>query len=698
VGRLTITTPPTDTANENAARLAFNPANLGKLAPGSTGWFRFANASRGDSIDLNVIRVSCDVSSRQYRQTIEDILQSDEPVIALLDNWRDDIARDVLAVGAFACFDSATPPHYVVFSVAQILAAERADEYDLKRLRWAYDFDAKTLYMSPALSLFFPVVDDCDALTLERFLIALAGVKARHVLDEIKTSIAQRSERRLIHRINHPVLTRAIGEYVAQNVSLVSIGTGGGNLICGALSTQISASEHMAISQTQTALPEAHFADYVQAFVDGAAQSTELAAAVMIFSIDRFDQMNVLLGRHGADELLEHVAERMHGVLAQAMGGRVSAQKRGLVLGRLGGAQFAIAMERPESLKNVIDIVQDMIAAFQAPFVIAGQRLYLGIRAGLSLAAADVLMADKLISRANVALYQAFKDPPGSYRVFNPTHAAQAQERVILDAELRDALSQDNLFIRYMPMFDLSTGLPVGAEALVRWNHPEMGLLSPELFIPMAEESGVIADVGDWVLGQALREFAAALPDLPDDFRLSVNISAEQFRRGDLEKTVFQALYDAKLPRECLILELTETLLVENLAQAQTIMQALRNGGVRWSIDDFGTGFSSLSYLSQIPFDEIKLDRRFVQAIAQGDAHQSSLTLIDAVIAIGRSHDATIVAEGIESDTQIKMLRDRGCDYGQGYAFCEPMSMADLTEELRVIGNDGGAVDELRRG
>ncbi|MEM6684129.1 MAG: GGDEF domain-containing phosphodiesterase [Pseudomonadota bacterium] len=650
-------------------------------------WFRAAAREGAAAIHLTLVRFDARAKADDIDRRLLDIIRCDDPVLVLLDNWHEKVAQSVLVSGALACFDAQAAPHVIAFTVAQEIAAAGPNEYALKTLRWSYDFASETLLMSPALSLFFPAVADIDALTLERFLIALAGMSARQILVEMSRSIETGRPGRLVHRLCHPVLSGAAGEFVAQELAMVRPTTGA-KRICSVISTAISVDEYVDISSSQTALTETKFMDSLQGFIRENRSAKEFAAGVSVFSIDRFEQMNVLLGRQTADALLELVAKRINEVLHGYEVTDGAQRERRRLLGRLGGAQFAIALEAPPIPATLTDLAQQILDVFQAPFTLNDQRLYLDVRAGISLGTAADLSADKVLSRANVALYQSFSDSPGSLRVFSPAYAAEAQERVILDAELRDALSQDNLSLRYMPIIDLATKQPIGAEALVRWEHPQLGLLSPDVFIPMAEASGVIADVSDWVLRRALEEFSAVTRQLPQHFRLAINVSSEQIRRGDLEKAVFSALYSARLPRECLTLELTETLMVENFAQALSLFKSLRAGGVRWSIDDFGTGFSSLSYLGQLPFDEIKLDRSFIQALGSTDEGDASTTLVDAVVSIARSHNADVVAEGIETPEQASILTQLGCDFGQGYAFSEPLDITELTEHLSVVSDN----------
>lgn len=674
-----------DSANENPDRLALSPAAIEQLPIGGVGWFRSGVNGRDKPVDFAVFHLSSAGVSAALEPAILKVIGCIEPVFIVLSDWQGGIAESLLAAGAAGCVDGQASARAAVFSIEQTLAQALREPTCLKTLRWFFDLDEKKLTLSPALEMYLKAAQAPDLPGIERFLIALAGFYARDILSQFEHSLETRGSHRLLHRLSHPGMVEDLGPFIAHEITSI---TGDiGPSICGVLLADLSAKEYRTASALRSALPEEAFLAELHAYLAGDTKRIGLSAAVCVLSIDRFEQMNVLLGRQQADELLEHVAARLKSVVSSFEDARDEGDMRAVALGRLSGAQFAIAMEGAVLIKEASKLAQQILACFQAPFTLDKQRLYLDARIGISVAGVTERNADKILSRANVALYQAFKDPPGSYRVFNATHAAEAQERVILDAELRDALSQDNLFIRYMPIMNLKTGQAAGVEALVRWNHPEMGLLSPELFIPMAEESGVIADVGDWVLHHALQEFAQVGPQLPPDFHLAVNVSTEQFRRGDLEQTVLNQLYAAGLDERRLTLEITETLVIENFEHARAIMAALQERGIRWSIDDFGTGFSALSYLSKLPFDEIKLDRSFVKALAQEEAGSTPSTLVDAVISIAKSHDADLVAEGIETADQAALLKARGCAYGQGYCFSEPLNIHDL---VRFVEGQAG--------
>lgn len=674
-------------ANENTQRLSLQADALHPAAHGSAAAYVYHPAGRDAPVEITVFTLSSAAGKEDWDDALARLSRSAGPVFAILAPWDDAAADAALAAGAVDCFDAQTPGQQIIYKIARQCDQAAGKVGALNELRWRYDLAANVLTLSPRLAAFF----DQDAidvdLSLERFFISLAGLSARDILNQFDTSLADPAPRRVVHLLQHAQLKEALGGVVGHEIAPGAPPMDSGRNIFGVLRPDVSAAEYVAASTPKSALQEDQLRGILAGYLTSQQKRMGLSAGVCVLSIDRFEQMNVLLGRQLADDLLDVIAARLKTILTQFEAAREEGDDRATALGRLGGAQFAIALEGPVLVKEASALATQILSAFRAPFTFGDQRLYLDARVGISMAGAGEQSADTVLSRANIALYQAFKDPPGSFRVFNASLAAQAQGRVILDAELRDALSQDNLFIRYMPIVDLQNGGAVGVEALVRWNHPEMGLLSPELFIPMAEESGVIADVGGWVLQHALQEFAHAAPNLPPDFHLAVNVSSEQFRRGDLAQTVVNQLYAAGLDERRLTLEITETLVIENFEHARSIMTALQAKGIRWSIDDFGTGFSALSYLSKLPFDEIKLDRSFVKALAEDGAADMPSTLVDAVIAIARSHKSVLVAEGIETRAQADTLKARGCDFGQGYCFSEPLSIHDLVGFVAAHGS-----------
>ncbi|MEM9286923.1 MAG: bifunctional diguanylate cyclase/phosphodiesterase [Pseudomonadota bacterium] len=613
----------------------------------------------------------------------QSLLQDEHAAAVILDPWSATLAQSCLQAGALLCLPAGTTRKAAEGQIALHIetALQHADDADmgalysaLKMLRWQYDIVYDALAVSPALAEVLGASPQSMALGLEAFLIGTAGLNARALLAGCSMAIDEGRSQRIVHPVANQGLKALHGGFVAQNISSIAHG----RAIAGLVDGSVHYRDIEALQQSPGILTEDAFRETLLRFLIEPHRNTGLSAAVCMISIDRFEQMNILLGRQIADELLDNIAARLRRRVEAYVERRGDHDTRMIAVCRMGGAQFAVAMEGALHIQETRSLAEFVLACFKEPFLMLDQRLHLNARIGIAAANAAEKSPDKIMSRANIALSIALDDPPGSYRIFDAHDAALAQERVILDGELRDALSTDSLFIRYMPIMSMETGQAIGVEALVRWNHPDMGLLEPALFIPMAEETGAIADIGDWVLGRALFDFSQIANDLPDGFHLAVNISPEQFRREDLQATVMDQLRANSLSPSQLMLEVTESMVIEDFSSAGDVMSALRDIGVRWSVDDFGTGFSALSYLGSLPFDELKLDKRFIKALSDTSANGAPVTLVDSVISIARAHGALVVAEGIETEAQAAQLQELGCDFGQGYFYAEPLPKESL--------------------
>jgi predicted signal transduction protein with EAL and GGDEF domain len=338
---------------------------------------------------------------------------------------------------------------------------------------------------------------------------------------------------------------------------------------------------------------------------------------------------------------------------------------------RLGGDEFAIVQFcdgcEPTAVSALASRIVEVVSA---PYEIQGHQLVIGVSVGISLAPDDGDNPDELLKNADLALYRAKADGRGTYRFFEAGMDARAQARRLLELDLRLALQRNEFEVHYQPIRDLATGEIVVCEALVRWRHPERGLVAPINFIPLAEETGLILPLGDWVLRQACRDAAKWSTAC-----VAVNLSPVQFRDRDLVATVKDALAQSGLPADRLELEITESVLLQNSEGTRAMLHALRRLGVRISLDDFGTGYSSLSYLRSFPFDKIKIDRSFVNELA---TRKDSLAIIRAVTGLGKSLGITTTAEGVETDEQLDMLCREGCTQAQGYLISKPRPIAEV--------------------
>ncbi|MGH2367961.1 MAG: putative bifunctional diguanylate cyclase/phosphodiesterase [Chloroflexota bacterium] len=392
--------------------------------------------------------------------------------------------------------------------------------------------------------------------------------------------------------------------------------------------------------------------------------------AVLFLDLDNFKNVNDSLGHAAGDQLLLAVAERIRGEV-----------RPGDTAARLGGDEFAILLEQARHIGDPAHVADRVIESLRAPIPLDGKDVFVGASVGIAVNDARDEQAEDLLRNADVAMYMAKSLGKGQYIIFEPSMHAVALERLALAADLRRAVERQEFTLRYQPIAVLETGRIAGVEALVRWQHPEHGLLAPDTFIPLAEETGLIVPIGRWVLQQACRQMAQWREALPPDrsLTMSVNLSARQLQQPGLVEEVGHVLRQTGLDPQDLTLEMTETTLMEDTEVTIPRLQALRSLGVRLAIDDFGTGYSSLSYLRRFPIDILKIDRSFVEGVGSGTEQGA---LVQTIIALGETLRLRTVAEGIEGAEQLDALRALGCDLGQGYYLAKPLDAAEVSALL----------------
>jgi predicted signal transduction protein with EAL and GGDEF domain len=348
----------------------------------------------------------------------------------------------------------------------------------------------------------------------------------------------------------------------------------------------------------------------------------------------------------------------------------VSVLRPGDTVARLGGDEFAILIEDIGDPREAIVPAERVLAAFSVPFVVGGAELYVGASIGIAIGVAGERTTDELLRNADFAMYQAKSLGKGRHAMFEPRMRDAAVERVELATMLRHALDRDEFVLHYQPIVDLRSGATRGVEALIRWQHPERGLLMPGEFIGLAEETGLIVPIGRWVLRQACQQARQWQDRYPSDppLSMSVNLSPRQFTDPRLVTGVAEALRDADLDPESLTLEITESVLVGDGDATVEKLRQIRSLGVRLAIDDFGTGYSSLSYLQRFPIDVLKIDRAFVEAIGRPEGN----ALVRSIVDISRTLHLKTVAEGVEHPDQPGQLVELDCDFGQGYLMNRP--------------------------
>ena len=382
--------------------------------------------------------------------------------------------------------------------------------------------------------------------------------------------------------------------------------------------------------------------------------------AVLLLDVDRFKNVNDSLGHDAGDSLLQDLARRLSNTL-----------RGGDTLARLGGDEFLIVLEENTGIPEVDPIVSRLAGVFDRPFLCGGQTLFITASIGASVYPADGGDPETLIRNAELAMYQAKGDGRNTLEFYRQEMASESLDRLNLENELRGALTRGEFLLHFQPQVNLITGELAGVEALVRWQHPSRGLLPPGTFIPIAEEIGIIGDIGDWVLTEACRQMVAWHTSGPRIPRVAVNLSVQQLERGALTRRISQLLEDHRLPAEELELEVTESMIMRQADRAIATLRELRALGVGISVDDFGTGYSSLGYLRRLPLNRLKIDRSFVTDIGQD---KDAAMIARAIIGLGSSLGFEVVAEGIETADQAAFLRAEGCQIGQGYLFGRPVS------------------------
>ena len=385
------------------------------------------------------------------------------------------------------------------------------------------------------------------------------------------------------------------------------------------------------------------------------------AAAVLFLDLDDFKSVNDALGHPAGDRLLVAVAARLEESL-----------RLGDTAARFGGDEFAILLDDCTDADEAMEAGDRIIAALRAPFDLDGKEVFVRASVGVALSHGRRMRGDELLRRADVAMYAAKSGGKGRCQAYEPGMQASALERLTLAGDLQRAVDRDEFVVRYQPLVELATGRIAGFEALVRWQHPLRGLLPPDDFIALAEDTGLIVPIGRWVMAEACaqaRRWQQAYPSAPL-LTMAVNISARQIHGEGLTHTVWEALRDSGLPPETLVLEITESVMMQDTEAAIARLQELKALGVRLAVDDFGTGYSSLSYLRRFPIDVLKIDKSFVDGV---DTQAKEAELAQAIVDMARALRMEIVAEGIERAEQLERLRALRCDFGQGYYFAHPM-------------------------
>lgn len=397
--------------------------------------------------------------------------------------------------------------------------------------------------------------------------------------------------------------------------------------------------------------------------------------AVLFLDLDNFKHINDSLGHTIGDALLESVSKRL-----------VAQVRHSDTVSRLGGDEFVILVSEETHGEHSAIVAEKILCALGEPHRLSGHELHVTTSIGISMYPTDGEDAETLIKNADAAMYYAKKKGRNNFQFFNSEMNARAVERQSIEVELRRAIERNEFVLHYQPRVDLDSGKVTGAEALIRWQHAQRGIVFPDSFIPVAEDSGLIVPIGSAVLRQACEQLKKWLDDGVAPFVLSVNVSALEFRNKRFADDVRQVLEETGIAPRFLQLELTESVLMRNIDTSMFVLQELKKLGVQLAIDDFGTGYSSLSYLSQLPIDVLKIDQSFVQAITKKSGNG---IIVGAVISMGTSLRQKVIAEGVETKAQLEFLNAHHCDEGQGYLFSRAIPADEFEQFLRTANVNG---------
>jgi len=421
-----------------------------------------------------------------------------------------------------------------------------------------------------------------------------------------------------------------------------------------------------------------HFDEQLNRAIARVQRHPEQRFAVMYLDFDRFKVVNDSLGHKAGDELLVNVARRLKGMLRESD-----------VLARLGGDEFAILVENIKNEREPVELAERIHKELQRPIQLGNMEVAISASIGITYSTNDYQTSDQIIRDADIAMYKAKSKGKAQYALFDSSQHAHVSAQLTLETELRKALGKGQIYLEYQPICTLKDGRLMGFEALARWNHPQRGLLEPSMFIPVAEETGLIVPLGNWVLAEAcrqMREWRSIRAD--SQLKMSVNVSSLQLTHPDFVPHVSRSLAAAEMDPSQLMLEVTESVLMNGIENAISTLTSLRAMGVQLSIDDFGTGYSSLSYLATLPIDALKVDRSFIDRMnAEGGE------IVKAIFKLGQALSKQVYAEGIETHAQLATLQEMGCEFGQGFLLSRPVN-ADKAGGI-LAANDGPVTVEV---
>ena len=424
----------------------------------------------------------------------------------------------------------------------------------------------------------------------------------------------------------------------------------------------------MANHDALTGLPNRRLLNELVSHALRRAEREKSSLAILFIDLDRFKVINDTLGHQVGDNLLIEVSNRLNNVMRDSD-----------TVARLGGDEFLVMMDGLRDVEDAARVAKKIVSSLQSEFVIDGKEIYIGASVGISIYPDDGHDVDNLIKAADIAMYQVKNEGKNNYRFYSADLSVNAVEQFTIETQLRRALERNQFEIYYQPQVSLDTGRIVGAEALLRWQHPELGLVLPDKFIPLAEETNLVIQIGEWVLRETAEQVVEWTKQGIFLQSVSVNVSGVQVQRSNFADTVYGILVETGCEPSILELEITESIAMYNTENIINIFNKIREPGVKLAIDDFGTGYSSLSYLKRMPLDKLKIDKSFVKELT---VNSDDKAIANAVIALGRSLNLKVIAEGVETLEQVSILTEMGCDDAQGYLFGRPVPAVNFAEML----------------
>jgi predicted signal transduction protein with EAL and GGDEF domain len=409
------------------------------------------------------------------------------------------------------------------------------------------------------------------------------------------------------------------------------------------------------------------------------AQRHQRILAILFLDLDNFKRINDTLGHPAGDELLKQVADRLSNYIRKSDSiSRYSTDEFSAVVARLGGDEFTILLTEIAQVHDTIKVAQRILDAIAQPFDIEGQEVFITASIGIAIYPIDGEDVDSLLKNCDTAMYHAKNEGRNNYKFYEQSLNKTALDILALENNLRKALDKQEFRVYYQPRIDIRTRNVVGFEALIRWRHSQKGIIPPSEFIPIAEETGLIIPIGEWVLNEACKQNKTWQAAGFAPVFISVNLSGKQFKQQNLIKVIDHAMSEVRLAPKYLELEITESIIQDTKSTAG-ILRELRNLGLKIAVDDFGTGYSSLSYLRRFPLDTLKIDRSFVKDIAKDP---DSEAIVKAIIAMAHCLKLKVIAEGVETEEQLKFLSDEGCDEFQGYLISPPLPADEVVRFL----------------